>query len=57
MKNDNEMLYIVIVIGIIIIIKAGLTSYFDYKKTQIELSQPKYSIEFNQDAYELKKIN
>lgn len=55
MKNDNEMLWIVIVIGLIIIIKAGLTSYFDYKKAQIELSQPKYNIELNQDAYELKK--
>lgn len=32
-------------------------AYFDYKKSEKELSQPKYCIEFNQELYELKRLN
>ena len=40
-----------------LVILLGSFAYFDHKKAEKELSQPKYFIEFNQELYELKKVN
>lgn len=55
--KDYEFMWIVLIICLTILIKAGINSYSDYKKAKIELAQPKYIIEFNQEGYELKKLD
>ena len=55
--KDYEFMWIVLIICLTILLKAGISSYSYYKKAEIELAQPKYIIEFNQEAYELKKID
>ena len=55
--KDYEFMWIVLIICLTILLKAGINSYSDYKKAKIELEQPKYIIELNQEAYELKKID
>lgn len=55
--KDYEFMWIVLIICLTILIKAGISSYSDYKKAKMELAQPKYIIEFNQEAYELRKLD
>lgn len=54
--EDKDFIWpMIMVLSLIILL--GSFAYFDYKKAEKELSQPKYFIEFNNELYELKKVN
>lgn len=56
MTKDKDLIWSLIIF-LSFVILLGSFAYFDYKKAEKELSQPKYFIEFKNELYELKKVN
>lgn len=55
--KDNEFLWAIVIIVLSLLILFGVSSYLDYKIARMELTQPKYFLEFNEELYELQKVN
>lgn len=55
MTKDKDLIWLLIIFLSVVILFMSFV-YFDYKKAEKELSQPKYYIELNQELYELKKV-
>lgn len=55
MLDNDSFLIGTIILAIVIFVCVGFVS--NYKTKQLELQQPKYYINFEGEAYELKKIN
>ena len=55
MMKDKDLIWLLTIFLSVVVLLMSFV-YFDYKKAEIELSQPKYYIELNQELYELKKV-
>lgn len=54
MKNEDKM---IIATVLVVLLFFGSLIFFDYKKDELKLKQPKYLIEIKGNMYELKKID
>lgn len=54
MKNEDKM---IIATVLVVLLFFGSLIFFDYKKNELKLKQPKYLIEIKGNMYELKKID
>lgn len=56
MTKDKDLIWSLIMFLSVVILFMSF-AYFDFKKAEKELSQPKYYLEINQELYELKKLD
>lgn len=56
MNKDKDRIWALMIFLSVVILFVSL-AFLEYKTAEKELSQPKYFIEFNNESYELKKID